>query len=315
VDLSVLIVTHGNPGLTRACLESVFAETRVCAFEVIVVDNASGDETPEMIAREFPAVRLIRSEHNVGFARANNQAARLATGEYLVLLNPDTIVLDRALERLLDFARRQPAPGLYGGRTLRPDGRLDPRSCWGAQTPWSAFCFATGLSTAFRRHRLFDPESLGRWNRDSVRAVGIVTGCLLLTARSTWEALGGFDERFFMYGEDSDLSLRARRDGYLVRISPAATIVHVVGASSATSAAKMSMVMKSRATIMRKHWRPLSRLFGLACLLCGVWLRAAGSRGLSLLGVRSARSFWEGVWRTRSDWLRGYSPPTPAGSR
>jgi GT2 family glycosyltransferase len=304
LDLSVLVVTHRNPGLTRDCLASVFAETRDLDFEVIVVDNASSDGTPEMVEREFPAVRLIRSERNLGFAAASNRAAAAARGRHLVLLNPDTIVLDRALERLLDFARAQAQPGIFGGRTLRPDGRLDPSSCWGEQTPWSAFCFATGLSTALRGSPRFDPESLGRWARDSVRDVGVVTGCLLLCERSTWTALQGFDERFFMYGEDADLSHRARRRGLPVRVCPEATIVHVVGASSPVSGRKMTMVMCGRATLMRKHWSAVPRAFGLVCLQAGVLLRAAVAQ---LPGAPVPR-FWAGVWTARRDWRAGYPP-------
>ena len=205
-------------------------------------------------------------------------------------------------------ARAQPAPGVYGGRTLRPDGGLDPSSCWGAQTPWSALCFATGLSTAFHGHAILDPESLGRWQRDSVRDVGVVTGCLLLTSRAAWERLGGFDERFFMYGEDADLSARARRLGYAVRITPDATIVHVVGASSSNSAAKMSMVMKARATIMRKHWRRPARMFGLGCLLAGVGVRAAAAAALVRLRGAPPGVSWNGVWAERRVWIRGYPP-------
>jgi len=313
VALSVLMVAYRNPELTRASLASVYAQTRTEPFEVIVVDNASGDGTPDMIEREFPAVRLVRSETNLGFARANNVAARAARGEHLLLLNPDTIVLDGALDRLLAFGRANP-PGLYGGRTLRPEGGLDPSSCWGAQTPWSALCFATGLSTAFPRHPLLDPEALGGWERDTVREVGVVTGCLLLVRRDTWEALGGFDERFFMYGEDADLSARARARGKRVAICPDATIVHVVGASSAGSAAKMTMVLRARATLMRKHWGPIARRIGLACLLCGVLLRAAASRARRRLRPGAAPAQWEGVWRSRREWLAGYPPADAAAA-
>lgn len=304
LDLSVLIVTYRNPELTRDCLASVREQTPGVAHEVIVVDNASGDGTPDMIAREFPEVVLVRSEHNLGFAAGNNVAAARARGRHLVLLNPDTVVLDRALERLLAFAREQPGEGIYGGRTLRPDGTLDPSSCWGEQTPWSAACFATGLSTLLRGNPVFDPESLGRWPRDSVRDVGVVTGCLLLCSRVAWKALGGFDERFFMYGEDADLSTRARRRGMRVAITPDATIVHVVGASSATSARKMTMVMRSRATLMRKHWRPRLRAFGLGCLRAGTLLRAAATR----VPGAPVPPFWAGVWAQRGNWLAGYPP-------
>ena len=300
MDLSVLIVSYRNPDLTRACLASVFEQTSATPFEVIVVDNASGDGTPEMIEREFPQVRLIRSEHNLGFARANNLAAREARGEFLLLLNPDTVVLDHALERLLAFARTQ-GPGVYGGRTLRPEGGLDPRSCWGSQTLWSAFCFATGLSTAFRGNRFLDPESLGGWQRDSVRDVGVVTGCLLIAPRSLWERLGGFDERFFMYGEDTDLSLRARALGCHVRVTPDATIIHVVGASS-DSGPKMALVMKGRATIIRRHWPGWLQPAGLGLLLLGVLVRAVGR----------PHGMWRVVWRARRDWIRGYLPVAAA---
>ena len=299
-ELSVLVVTYGSPELTRACLASLLAEAPE-SCEVIVVDNASGDGTPDMVEREFPAIQLIRSDRNLGFARANNVAARAARGEYLLLLNPDTIVLDRAPGRLLAFARSQGAAGIFGGRTLRPEGGLDPRSCWGAQTLWSAFCFGTALSTVFRGHSRLDPESLGGWARDSVRDVGTVTGCLLLTPRVLWERLGGFDERFFMYGEDADLGARARALGCPVRITPAATIVHVVGASS-SSGPKMTRIMQGRVTHMRKHWTPPARLAGTALLLLGVRLRAALAGG----------SMWPEVWRARAEWLRGYPPVGPA---
>ncbi len=295
IDLSILVVAYRNPDLTRECLASVMSETREPSFEVIVVDNASGDGTPEMIEREFPQVRLIRADRNLGFARANNVAARAASGEMLLLLNPDTVVLDRALERLLAFGRAQGA-GVYGGRTLTPGRALDPRSCWGAQTLWSAFCFATGLSTAFRGHPVLDPESLGGWQRDTVRDVGVVTGCLLLTPRTLWERLGGFDERFWMYGEDSDLSVRARRGGHPVRITPDATIVHVVGASSA-SGQKMAMIMKARTTLMHKHWRAPARRLGIGLLAVGVLLRSLGGGEM-----------WPAVWRARGDWMVGYAP-------
>ena len=301
-DLSVVIVSYRNPELTRACLTSVFAEVDAPSFEVIVVDNDSGDGTPEMIEREFPAARLIRAGTNVGFARANNLAVRAARGDYVLLLNPDTVVLDRAPERLLAFARER-GLGVYGGRTLTPGGELDPRSCWGRQTLWSTFCFATGLATVFRGHRFLDPESLGGWPRDSVRNVGTVTGCLVLVPRALWERLGGFDERFFMYGEDVDLCERARALACPVTVTPAATIVHVVGASS-TSGAKMGMIMKGRATVMRKHWAPPARLAGLGLLAVGAGLRAAAARS----------GMWAEVWRRRADWLCGYPPVLPAAT-
>ncbi|WP_219995803.1 hypothetical protein, partial [Schumannella sp. 10F1B-5-1] len=107
----------------------------------------------------------------------------------ILLLNPDTLVRRGSIAALVAFADEHPEYRVYGGRTLRPDGGLDPSSCWGEPTAWSLICFATGLSTVFHRTRLFDPESLGRWQRDTVREVPVITGCLLLISRADWDLL------------------------------------------------------------------------------------------------------------------------------
>lgn len=307
-ELSVLIVTYRNPELTRACLQSVLGQTAGVDHEVIVVDNASPDGTPEMIRTEFPSVRLFAMQENLGFARGNNFAAAQARADHLLLLNPDTVVLDRALERLLAFARGRPGSGLYGGRTLRPDGDLDPRSCWGAPTLWSLFCFAVGLSTAFRGSRVFDPESLGKWARDDVREVGVVTGCLALAPREVWEDLGGFDESFWMYGEDADLSMRAWGAGYRPCITPEATIVHVVGGSGTGHGTKLVQICTAKVTLVRKHFPGMRASVGIGLLLGGVALRAALAR---LRGDSDGPSQWQAAWQRRHEWLQGF-PPGPA---
>jgi N-acetylglucosaminyl-diphospho-decaprenol L-rhamnosyltransferase len=235
-----------------------------------------------------------------------NRAAEAARGEYLLLLNPDTLVRPGTIGNLLRFARAHPEHGLYGGRTLSPDGTVDISSCWGQASLWSLFCFATMLTTFFRRSRLFDPESLGSWQRDSVREVGIVTGCLLLVPKSEWDELGGFDERFFMYGEDADLALRARKRGLRPAITPDAVVTHEVGASSSARPDKMILVLKSKATLVRKHWAPGKREFGLAML----WL-GTGSRALLGALTRAhgeGSGAWRAVWRARRQWLAGFPP-------
>ena len=299
--LSVLVVTYRNPELTRACLASIYAQTAAVDFEVIVVDNASDDGTPELVAREFPGVRLFALAENLGFARGNNYAAERALGDWVLLLNPDTIVHDRALERLVAFAGSHPEAGACGGRTVTPAGSLDPRSCAGAPSLWGTFCFASGLSTAFKGNRVLDPESLGPWQRDSVRSVGVVVGCLLIVRRQVWLDVGGFDPAFFMYGEDVDLSIRLRRRGLDLLIDPEAQITHVVGASTRTSGAKMTMIVRSRVSVMRRHWSRPRRALGVRLLLMGAWLRATGQR----LG-RSRNDTWIAVWDARDEWRAGY---------
>jgi N-acetylglucosaminyl-diphospho-decaprenol L-rhamnosyltransferase len=308
-DVSILIVTYRCRDAARACLASL-RETVALSHDVVVLDNASGDGTVELVREEFPGVRLIASEENLGFALGCNRAAAEARGEYLLLLNPDTVAHEGAVENLVAFARAHPEHGLYGGRTLDPDGSVNPGSCWGAPTLWSLFCFATLLTSAFKRTRLFDPESLGGWKRDTVREVDIVTGCLLLAPRTLWQELGGFDPRFFMYGEDADLSLRAAALGYRPAITPDAVVTHEIGVSSAAREDKLLLLFRGKATLLRKHWHGLRLRLGLGLLAGGLGLRSLLSRGRG-----GQPSPWTQVWRSRDDWLAGYpepeSPPSP----
>lgn len=307
-DLSIIVVTYECRDEARECLRSVEQDGSSLDREVIVLDNASSDGTAEMIRTEFPAVRLLAEPENLGFARGVNRAADAAEGEYLLLLNPDTIVHPGATDALVHFARAHPEHGLYGGRTVNPDGTVHPGSCWGRPTLWSLVCFATLLSTAFSRSRLFDPESLGSWPRDTVREVDIVTGCLLLASRTLWSELGGFDERFFVYGEDADLALRAARLGYRPAITPDAVVTHEIGASSASRPDKFTLVFRAKATLIRKHWRPPKRDLGIALLWLGVGIRALLVRlrpGSTAAGTSA--SMWPAVWQARGDWLAGFA--------
>lgn len=303
--VSVVIVTHRCRDDARECLLSLYRATTEIGLEVVVLDNASNDGTVEMIRSEFPGVRLIALEENIGFAAGVNRATEEARGEYLLLLNPDTVVHPGTVERIVAFARAHPEHGIYGGRTLDPDGRVNPGSCWARPTLWSLFCFATMLTTLFKGSRLFDPESLGPWQRDSVREVDIVTGCLLLSSRRVWDQLGGFDTRFFMYGEDADLGLRAAALGYRPAITPDAVITHEVGVSSNTRADKFVLVYQSKAELVRKHFGPVSRPLGLALLWLGVGVRAL----LARIRPRGTGAVWPHVWRARRQWLAGYPQP------
>jgi len=300
-DVSVVIVSYRVPALLRACLASVQRETHGCTYEVIVVENASGDESAEMVRSEFPDVRLLALDENIGFAAGSNLGAQAAEGDYVLLLNPDTELVGDTLTALLAYARDHPDAGLIGGRTLNPAGELDPGSCWGAQSLWSLVCFASGASSLLKSSPLFNPESLGGWSRDTPREVDIVTGCLCLAPRTVWDQLDGFDEAFFMYGEDADLSARAHGLGYHPAITPEAVIVHHVGASS-LSVDKREMNLRCRVELARKHWSPPRAATAVALLQAGTGLRALGA------GVtRRPTSTWPAVWRRRRSWRSGYA--------
>jgi GT2 family glycosyltransferase len=317
--LTVIVVSYNTRALTLKCLETLHAATRATPFETIVWDNASTDGSAEAIAaafppERFPALRLVACPDNLGFACANNRASALARGDWLLLLNPDTEVHDGAIDRLVAFAESRPGHCVYGGRTVFPDGSLNIASCWNRITPWSAFCRTTGLTALFKRTDLFDPEAIGPWARDSVREVDIVVGCFFLMRTADWRALGGFDERFWMYGEEADLCLRAARGRGRPIITPEATIMHLVGAASATRADKVIAVAKARATLMRRHWPRWQHPFASAMEWLWIGLRYGAARMLAALpGRRGAErlALWRAVWTARTDWMAGYDREAP----
>lgn len=309
-EVSVIVVSFNTREMTLDCLRSVAAQTRV-PHEVILIDNASKDGTAAAVAAGFPDVRLMAEAENHGFARANNIAARVARGEYILLLNPDTVVLDGAIDRLLAFARQEPQAKIWGGRTLYGDGSLNPTSCWGKMTLWSVICSATGLSSAFRRSALFNPEGYGDWQRDAEREVDIVCGAFLLIRREFWNRLGGFDLSYVMYGEEADLCLRARAMGAHPRMTPEATIIHYVGASEQVRGSKIVMLLKAKIRLIRDHfpaWQqgpaqwlfrlwPLSR-YGAAAVMA----RLRGGEG-----TRLRAQGWKEVWARRAEWWNGWA--------
>jgi N-acetylglucosaminyl-diphospho-decaprenol L-rhamnosyltransferase len=301
--VSIVVVSYRTKDLTLTALRTVFEQTEPGSFELLVVDNASDDGSADAIEEEFgERLTLICSEENLGFARANNLAAELARGEYLLLLNPDTEVLDRAIDRLLEFARTRPRAGIWGGRTLFADRTLNPASCWQRITPWSTVCMATGLRAVFKGSELFNPEGIGAWPRDSVREVDIVVGCFLLTRLETWRELGGFDLRYWMYGEEADLCLRARALGCRPAITPEATIVHLVGASSPDDTRKEALITKARVTLVRTHWPAWQVPFGLSMFWTWALLKGVAAR------LRGRPQPHGSLFSMRKDWLAGYPP-------
>ncbi len=304
-SLSVIIVSHNTRELLATCLTSV-REQLSSSDEVVVVDNASSDGSADLVESAFPEVRLIRLSANIGFGRACNVGAS-ASSEHVLLLNPDTRLHSGALAQLRLCLLEDSHAGIYGGVTYTPDGRLDPRSCFGLPTVWSTICFAVGLTSLFPRSRVFDPESLGSWDRTTPREVGMITGCLMLVRRDLWESLTGMDPRFFMYGEDADFNARARRLGARPRHCPAAAITHVYGAST-TRPDKLVLTMRGKVTYARLH---LGRVAGPICvrlLVFGTLLRGMGSVCARMLRREypNRDAAWWTTWLRRVEWRQGY---------
>lgn len=316
--VSILVISYNTKEMTLDCLRSVAAETHV-PHEVIVVDNNSPDGSAAAIAEAFPGIRLIASEENHGFAKGNNIAAEHARGKYVLLLNPDTVVLDGAIDRLIAFAERAPQARIWGGRTLYGDRSLNPSNCNALQSLWSVFCRTSGLAVAFRNTEFFNPENYGGWDRSTEREVGYVCGCFFLIERDFWNRLGGFDLTFVMYGEETDLCHRARAFGARPRVTPEATIVHYVGASSKRRSDKDALVLKSKVTLARRYLPSWQR--GAAIFLLRMWplTRKLGgdviARVTGSAGAAEAARHWGAVWDNRAAWREGFKPlPHPSSA-
>lgn len=308
IELSIIIVNYNSRETTLECLSSLFVHPPNITFEVIMLDNASSDGSAAAFKAAWPQIDVIENGANSGFAVGNNIAAKRALGRRLLLLNPDTIVLEHSFSALWAFAERTPSRRIWGGRTLFRDLSLNPTSCWAKMSIWSLFCSATGLIWLFPKSLLFNREAYGGWLRDSERDVDIVTGCFLLIDHSLWRTLEGFDPTFFMYAEEADLCLRAKTLGAQPGISPEAEIIHLGGASETSLTEKMIKIMRGRATLMRKHWSPFSIAIGLILLRLWAWSRLVGSNFLA--GPRDepgkAQEKWRTIWKRRGEWMAGY---------
>src|ERR1051326_4728390 len=173
LELTIIVVSYNTRDTTLECIRSVLEHVSCESYEILVFDNASTDGSAMALRERFGGrLKLIESTENLGFARGNNLAAAQARGRRLLLLNPDTVVLEQAIDNLLTFAHANPECRIWGGRTVFADGTLNPTSCWGAATLWSIFCFATGL-TKCAQSRLFNSEGYGGWKRDPERSVDI----------------------------------------------------------------------------------------------------------------------------------------------
>ncbi len=310
-ELTVIIVSYNTKELTLKCLETLFENTKKTNFKAVVFDNASADGSADAIEKQYPQVELIRSNENLGFAKANNIVADKADTEWLLLLNPDTEVHDSAIDNLLDFSRNHPEAGITGGRTVFPDGSLNVASCWMRVTMWSMLCHAFGLTSAFSNTTFFNTEAIGGWRRDSVRKVDIISGCFLMTSQKLWTQLNGFDLKYVMYGEEADLCLRAIELGYSPMVTPNAQIMHLVGASTNKRLDKTALILKAKVTLIKDHWPQFLSPIGVMLMWLYVFTRhTMHSITEALLGKSKTlpkSKYWKALWERRNEWLGGYS--------
>ena len=292
IDASVVIVSYNTRDLLRDCLTSVLAGGGDLRVETFVVDNASRDGSADMVAKEFPAVQLVRNPDNPGFAAANNRALRQTAGRYVALLNPDTVLSASALPELVRFMDATPAAGYCGPRLLNGDGTHQP----------SARRFPTVLSGAFAMLRLGHHRPRSRHTLDlhlvhgdrSAFRTGWLTGACLVVRAETVRQLGNLDEGFFMYFEETDWCRRMASAGWEGWYVPSAEVVHLGGASVGLNTSDAPFFGNHPAYWVTSRRRYMHRHFGAAAML------VSESLDVALYAALWARHRWRTTPESRS---------------
>ncbi|HNK68697.1 MAG TPA: glycosyltransferase family 2 protein [Flavobacteriales bacterium] len=278
MKLSVIIVNYNVRAYLEQCLRTVFEALEGVDGDVFVVDNQSTDGSVEMVREKFPGVRLIANKENVGFSRANNQAIRESSAEYVLLLNPDTVVGEDVFRTVITFMDKRPACGGLGVKMIDGAGRFLPESKRGLPTPAVAFYKIIGLTRLFPRSKVFGRYHLGHLPENGAAPIEILSGACMFLRKRTLDEVGLLDESFFMYGEDIDLSYRITMGGYENWYLPEARIIHYKGESTKKSSVNYVFVFYNAMAIFAKKHFTRKRPDVFAGLINGsIYLSAAGA--------------------------------------
>jgi N-acetylglucosaminyl-diphospho-decaprenol L-rhamnosyltransferase len=285
--VSIIIVNYNVKYFLEQCLCSVEAALRTKGLglaggespdqdgaEIFVVDNNSGDGSAEWLPSKFPTVQFILNKKNLGFAAANNQALIRAEGKFILFLNPDTILPEDYFSICISFMQSTPGSGAVGARMVDGSGRFLKESRRGFPMPWVAFCKLSGLTAIFPRSRLFAEYYLGYLPEGDTHPAPVLSGACMFVRKQVLDQVGGFDERFFMYAEDIDLSHRIQQAGYTNYYIAKTTILHFKGESTKKDTRYVKLFYKAMSQFRRKHFP--GALSGLINVLMemAIWLRA-----------------------------------------
>lgn len=273
MKLSVIIVNYNVRHFLEQCLHSVVKAAKGLDAEIFVVDNNSVDNSVEMVREKFPEVKIIANKENLGFSKANNQALRIAKGQYQLLLNPDTVVEEDTFKKVIDFMDMHPEAGGLGVYMIDGKGNFLPESKRGLPTPMVAFYKIFGLSALFPKSKIFGKYHLGYLDKNKTHEVEILSGAFMLLRKETLDKIGLLDEDFFMYGEDIDLSYRIIKGGYKNYYFPETRIIHYKGESTKKSSVNYvfvfynAMIIFAKKHFSQKHAGIFSFLINLAIYL------------------------------------------------
>ena len=275
MNLSVVIVNYNVKFFLEQCLLSVKKSSANLACEVFVVDNNSVDGSVSMIKEKFPWVKLIENHENLGFSQANNQAIKQSTGKYILLLNPDTLVKEDTFQKCFQFMEENSQAGALGVRMIDGKGQFLPESKRGLPTPEVAIYKMLGLNKIFPKSKIFGKYHLGFLPENHTSEVDVLAGAFMFLRKKTLVKIGLFDERFFMYGEDIDLSYRVQLGGYKNIYFPHTTIIHYKGESTKKQSAKYIRIFYGAMLIFaNKHYTKGNKKLLATFLKIAIWLRA-----------------------------------------
>lgn len=316
LDLSIIIVNWNAKEYLRDCLASIFdKENSGISFEVFMVDNASSDGSVVMTNHEFPLVKAISNNRNVGFSKANNQAIILSRGRYVLLLNPDTVVLSGCLQKMLDFMDNHPETGAAGCKILNTDGEVDYfGSARRFPTPLTKFFFETHMDKTFPRSKLFGKYSMTDWARNDVREIDVLTGAFMFVRRETIDDVDLLDEDFFLLAEDIDWCYRIKEKNWKILFNPDAKIIHHLGKSiDQVKLTRLRNAILGNLTYFQKHhnlwdcfsFRVLTSLANLLKMI--IWINKLIFSKNRRLALDNTKSYFQAIFLSfflKSDWKK-----------
>ena len=258
--LSIIIVTYNVSDHLQYCLLSVQKSAQNLDSEIIVIDNASTDNTIQVLKEGFTGVTIIENKSNDGFAKACNQGAAIAKGDTLLFLNPDTIVGESTLEYVLSHLANHSKVGAAGVMMIDGSGKFLPESKRGIPDSWNSFCKAVGLTSLFPNSYIFSGYHAGHLTKEEEHSVPVLSGAFMMVKTSAFKEVGGFDERFFMYGEDIDLSMLLIKQGYINLYLPLSPILHFKGRSSKKDRKYVHRFYKAMLQFIDKYYSKVHQL-------------------------------------------------------
>lgn len=321
MKLSIVIVNYNVKHFLEQCLQSVHKAIRDVDAEVFVVDNNSVDRSSEMVSKKFPFVRLIINKENLGFSVANNQAIKASSGEYVLLLNPDTIVEEDTFKKCISFMDANPNSGGLGVKMVDGKGKFLPESKRSLPTPSVAFYKIFGLSKLFPHSKKFGAYHLGHLPIDEINEVDILAGAYMMIRKDALKKVGFLDETFFMYGEDIDLSYRLIQGGYKNYYFPETRIIHYKGESTKKGSLNyVFMFYKAMIIFAKKHFSVNNAMLFSILINLAIYLRAFLSilrRFFSKIAlpmldfcmIYSGMIYLKNYWETNHRFIEGGSYP------